>query len=226
MSCRFLQVVVATLALVTHVFACGSSDSSVLSTGLPSESPTEAVEPTESFGCEACLASGRTWQPGADECTDDCDIMDAACFRDVCPEPCGPDNCGACYSGAECQAASCQWQQSGEAMWCTERPSDGYHPITFAGATATADERAECESAGGIVRPGGLAQSEICEQHLPDAGQTCSSASNCLGRCVLLGSDIPPRGTAATGTCEATDVVFGCITLVENGAVEGTLCVD
>lgn len=48
--------------------------------------------------CDACLATGGTWQPEANECTSDCDIQDISCFTDSCPT----DSCEAsCDAGHE-----------------------------------------------------------------------------------------------------------------------------
>jgi len=110
----------------------------------------------------------------------------------------------------------------------TGETSSTYEKINFAGEKATADERAKCEAVGGIVRRAGRAGFENCIQNLPDAGEVCSDAKDCLGRCVIPaqeGRSYQP-GDTATGICEATDDVFGCTTLVNNGKVEGTLCVD
>lgn len=114
----------------------------------------------------------------------------------------------------------------------TENPIDenrtSYQKINFDGKIATAEERASCEAVGGIVRRAGRAGYENCIQNLPDAGETCSDASDCLGRCIIPqqeGRSYEP-GDMATGICEATDEVFGCTTLVNSGKIEGTLCVD
>ena len=99
--------------------------------------------------------------------------------------------------------------------------------ITFSGKTATPEERAQCETVGGEVRPAGKAQFDMCVQAYPDAGKICSDASDCLGRCVLDNADATlARGTAITGVCEADNIRFGCTPLVNGGLFEGTLCVD
>ena len=37
--------------------------------------------------CSACLDTGGTWQPEANECTTDCALQDISCFVDSCPNP-------------------------------------------------------------------------------------------------------------------------------------------
>jgi hypothetical protein len=68
--------------------------------------------------CEECLDSGGTWQPEAEQCTADCDIMDISCYSDECPGACG-DDCAYCFGSADCEDAGCTWRVEGEAMWCT-----------------------------------------------------------------------------------------------------------
>lgn len=67
--------------------------------------------------CEACLASGGTWQAGT-TCTRDCALMDVSCYRDHCPGPCSAHDCGACEGSEACVAAGCRWSIASEAMWC------------------------------------------------------------------------------------------------------------
>jgi len=102
-----------------------------------------------------------------------------------------------------------------------------YAPITFAGQKASDAERKLCEAAAGEVTRIGRIGNEACVQNLPDAGKTCSDASDCIGRCVLetdLSEPVP--GTSTDGICEATDNQFGCTTLITDGKIEGTLCID
>ena len=89
--------------------ACGAPKT----TQAPSP-PTAAEDP-----CEACLTDGGTWQPEASACTEDCMIQDISCYRDKCPDPCSSEACGSCVTQAACAEASCTWQSSAEAMWCS-----------------------------------------------------------------------------------------------------------
>ena len=108
-------------------------------------------------------------------------------------------------------------------------PQPAYERITFEGTLATPQERARCESVGGLVRRAGLLGAENCIQNLPDAGAICGDALECLGRCVFEtppGIRPPAPGTPVTGVCEATDEVFGCKAFVNQGRLAPTLCID
>lgn len=102
-----------------------------------------------------------------------------------------------------------------------------FTPISFAGQKATVDERASCEAAGGTVERVGRMGVEHCIQPYPDAGEVCDSKADCLGRCEY-GVDVsdPVPGAPADGVCQATTKGFGCVTLVENGMIERTICID
>ncbi len=104
-------------------------------------------------------------------------------------------------------------------------PAGSYERIAFEGKQATADEQARCEAAGGDVQQAGLLGNEICVQTLPDAGETCSDSTDCLGRCLIQGDSVEP-GMTATGQCTANDNPFGCFQAVRDGVADGMLCVD
>lgn len=106
-----------------------------------------------------------------------------------------------------------------------EKPS--YAPIAFDGETATAIERSECHAAGGEVMKAGMLGWENCIQPMPDAGQACSSQSDCIDRCMIpLGEESAEFGEPATGQCSVNDSPFGCYQTVENGIATPVLCVD
>lgn len=102
----------------------------------------------------------------------------------------------------------------------------GYERIEFAGAKATDAERAACLSAGGTVVPSGKLQWENCVQSFMDAGTACSGSSDCVGECRYVGEAEPVPLMQVTGTCQATDARFGCYTVVEDGKIAHTICVD
>lgn len=80
---------------------------------------TTPVVDARDESCRRCLAQGRTWQGMGDgECTANCELQDTYCYRDACPGSCSRASCGNCLSQSTCQAASCVWNQSNEAMWC------------------------------------------------------------------------------------------------------------
>lgn len=102
-----------------------------------------------------------------------------------------------------------------------------FEKITFASTQATATERADCEAVGGTIMRHGRLGAEHCVQPYPDAGEACSDASECLGRC-LLEEEIsnPVPGTASPGVCQENTNDFGCRTLINGGKIEGTICID
>lgn len=115
---------------------------------------------------------------------------------------------------------------------CTSPPigenvAKEFTQIIFADMKATKTERTACEMAGGTVKRAGRLGAETCIQPYSDAGDACLSATDCLGRCELK-EDIsyPEPGIAADGVCQATTNSFGCSTLIEDGKIKGTLCID
>ncbi|MGB0588386.1 MAG: hypothetical protein ACPGU1_01780 [Myxococcota bacterium] len=68
--------------------------------------------------CEACIASGGTWQPEADACTENCAIMDISCYTSSCPAPCSLESCGTCIGQEECEGMGCTWNAEPPAFWC------------------------------------------------------------------------------------------------------------
>jgi hypothetical protein len=100
-----------------------------------------------------------------------------------------------------------------------------YQRVDIAGETATAAERAACDAVGGSISRAGLLGREHCLQTYPDAGKVCSGESDCIGTC-RYEADGTAMGKTATGTCQVTDVPFGCYAMVEGGVVSPVLCVD
>lgn len=110
---RAYSILVAALGFVFVASqACGDSSAPV---------PEDAAKDSggTSDDCAACLESGGTWQPETSSCTEDCDIVDASCFRTECPRAC-EDRCENCFDQAECEAQGCTWRVEAEAMWCVE----------------------------------------------------------------------------------------------------------
>jgi hypothetical protein len=102
-----------------------------------------------------------------------------------------------------------------------------YEKIIVKGKLASRAERARCEAAGGTVGPGGMLGYDQCVQLYPDAGASCQSETDCLGRC-LLSPDSKDDVDQPTddGICQATDSPFGCYAEVHEGKVHWTICVD
>lgn len=102
-----------------------------------------------------------------------------------------------------------------------------FRKVTFASTQATAAEKADCENAGGQILKRGRLQAEHCVQPYPDAGRSCTDATDCLGRCLLeVEVENPVPGTASVGVCQADTNDFGCRTFINGGKIEGTICID
>ncbi len=101
-----------------------------------------------------------------------------------------------------------------------------YTQIEFAASQATAEERAACEAAGGTIQPSGKLQWENCVQTFADARNACTGEADCIGECRYEADGEHVPGTEVTGTCQTTDARFGCRTVVEDGRIAHTLCVD
>jgi len=101
-----------------------------------------------------------------------------------------------------------------------------YARIEFAAPQATAEERAACEAVGGTIQPSGKLQWENCVQTFADAGKACSGEADCVGECRYEAEVEYVGGTEVAGTCQTTDARFGCRTVVEDGKILHTICVD
>jgi hypothetical protein len=105
-------------------------------------------------------------------------------------------------------------------------PSEAYQRIDIEGAKASASERAACTAAGGEIVASGRLQRDNCVQTFPDAGKACAGDGDCVGECRYEGEAELAPGSPVTGSCQVTDARFGCRTVVENGQIAHTLCVD
>ena len=83
------------------------------------------------------------------------------------------------------------------------------------------DNEADCNEANGQWGRFGLYQIEECNVPTPDVGRICTDSFECISACV---SELP---TGDSGTCYGWTIVRGtCLNYVEDGKVNGTLCVD
>lgn len=85
-------------------------------------------------------------------------------------------------------------------------------------------DAAACAARGGEIRRVGRLQSEVCIILYADAGKVCRDGDDCLGDC-RAAEDLKDRNNAV-GRCAADSNRFGCITTVEDGRADRTLCVD
>lgn len=159
------------------------------------------------------------------------------CLLGACttPESDGPESSAADKAQAEAVEAKTEVDETVEPPRSMPVMAGGdqsleeqaYKRIRLEDMKATAVERQACEALGGTITRVGRIGGEECIQDLPDAGKPCSDEIDCLGRCVLNpGISEPELGTPTQGVCEATDNEFGCTTLVAEGKISGTICVD
>jgi hypothetical protein len=99
-------------------------------------------------------------------------------------------------------------------------------PAKGTGSVVLPSDPASCKLAGGAFKPVGKMQTLQCVINYADAGQICTSGSQCAGDCrATSGIDAVP-GQKVAGFCQATSDRFGCSTRVENGRAESTICID
>ena len=109
---------------------------------------------------------------------------------------------------------------------CT--PAESGPTATTSTATVIPKDEESCRVAGGNWRPVCLMGKPACVVKFADAGKTCRDGDECQGRqCRYEGKEKPNmEGKDATGKCLAFSDPCGCFTLVEDGKIQGTLCVD
>lgn len=76
-------------------------------------------------------------------------------------------------------------------------------------------QKAACEAEGGTYGRGGLLPGYICFRPLPDAGNSCSKASDCAGSCLTQ-----------TRSCSAMSPMFGCYSYLDEDGKPIEICVD
>jgi len=96
---------------------------------------------------------------------------------------------------------------------------------TAAGPVPVAQtEAATCAARGGAMQPVGRMQRLTCVTPYADAGKICRDKADCQGSCILEGN-VETTGAVA-GTCQKTDVQFGCFAKVVDGKATGAICID
>jgi hypothetical protein len=68
---------------------------------------TDADTATTTSPCEQCLEEGGTWQPEANTCTTDCDIMDISCYTESCPKGKKSSGPWLCTDLPRCEPETC-----------------------------------------------------------------------------------------------------------------------
>lgn len=89
---------------------------------------------------------------------------------------------------------------------------------------ASTPDPAACAAKGGQIQPVCLLGRPMCIHPYADAGKTCSTGSDCEGRC--MAGSTAKMGMKATGVCAASNQPCGCFAIIEDGVVQPTLCVD
>jgi hypothetical protein len=118
-------------------------------------------------------------------------------------------------------AAACQ------PMPATDSAAAAPAQTSLQAQAANSTDAALCARAGGKMLPQGRMQSVRCVVTYADAGQRCTTGSDCQGDCrVEEAVGTPHAGTTVVGTCQRDSNRFGCHTTVENGKAEATICVD
>jgi hypothetical protein len=91
---------------------------------------------------------------------------------------------------------------------------------------------------GGKVRPVCRSRQDQCVTPYVDAGKSCSSSSQCKGKCIVdltvhcdaLGNctsrNPPETGARILGTCQVDNDPCGAFILVENGVAQAPVHVD
>lgn len=92
-------------------------------------------------------------------------------------------------------------------------------------------DKESCEAQGGKWGNIGLSPEDVCNLPTSDAGKECSDSDECEGSCIAELSkrdwDKAVYGVVYTkGKCTAWKITVGCHAFVEDGKVEGILCVD
>ena len=85
-------------------------------------------------------------------------------------------------------------------------------------------DQQHCEEHGGSWQAVGRLQKLSCVLPTSDAGQACSSHSDCELQCIA--SKQLPMGMNTQGQCQSQTPLFGCRTEVDAGLTQATLCVD
>jgi hypothetical protein len=118
--------------------------------------------------------------------------------------------------------AACHGARDGQADLAGGKPEV---PVVATPVKITPAKTAEaCKAQNGDWRRVCMMGNYMCVSTFADAGKTCSSSSECGGRCLAEGS--PDFGAKVTGKCSVNNDPCGCFQTVENGEAQPGLCVD
>lgn len=82
-----------------------------------------------------------------------------------------------------------------------------------------------CKAQGGTIQPVGMMGREYCVIPYKDGGKTCANDEDCEGECWVSGVAAGPNPDVH-GTCQPTNMPFGCNSRLDKGVVSPVLCVD
>jgi len=95
--------------------------------------------------------------------------------------------------------------------------------------SAQASDKEACEAQGGRWESGALTTQPYCNFPTTDAGKECADSSECEGACVadISREEIEAAGGIihTHGNCTAWKTTIGCHAFVENGTVQGIVCI-
>jgi hypothetical protein len=97
-------------------------------------------------------------------------------------------------------------------------------PVASTPAPSAQTTEASCATRGGHIQPVGRMGLPTCVAPYADAGKACTDKAQCQGSCILAGN--LEAKTDVIGTCQKTNVQFGCFAKVVNGKAENAICVD
>ena len=97
---------------------------------------------------------------------------------------------------------------------------------TATGSSTASDDEQSCSAKGGTMRRICLMGKMTCVLKYADGGKPCTGKKQCLGQCRIEGGKVPPASAPAVGACQRTTDPCGCFATVEDGKVQGMLCVD
>jgi hypothetical protein len=108
-----------------------------------------------------------------------------------------------------------------------EKPTADKTVAEMRAESLAAIDRSACEAKGGVVEQAGRLGLWRCTVKYTDAGKSCRDGDDCEGLC--LGKDVSEgvtEGAGVVGACAASDNPFGCHSIIEDGKIESTRCVD
>lgn len=107
---------------------------------------------------------------------------------------------------------------------CAPPPAPGGAPVPSPVESPHQLNAAQCQAAGGAMRPVCMMGTVQCVVRYADAGRQCRDSDDCQGAC--RAETMGPAGAPAVGRCQADSDPCGCFANVEDGRIDAALCVD